>query len=854
MVLILASLCLLFHIQDASGHDVTPKDRHGTDSPQNEQLVCPAQRINYITDGLPQQCLRTPWSSALDDATSIVILPSVAVRDSQSAWEPSSTRSEVLEVTATVISQSYTSHIALGHDTIATQSVTSSSTPSHERQSRVVEQQPRDTAWSKTGEPEPDGDSPLDNANFLSFEEWKKQNLAKAGQSADNIGGSKSGTGSDGSRRRPGSINNALDSLGEDTELEIDFGGFVNPGSVTQTKPSSEAKEHDGSHTNKKDDQEQPKAHPRGKDAGKTCKERSNYASFDCAATILKTNKEIKGSTSILVENKDSYLLNECSAENKFFIVELCDDILIDTVVLANFEFFSSSFRTFRVSVSDRYPVKSDKWRGLGTYEARNSREVQAFLIENPQIWARYLRIELLTHYGNEYYCPISLLRVHGTTMMEEFNHDLKTSRGEDDSEGEIEVDEVAEKSQDIVTAVNFKEDMNASQDTPTTASPTSGPSDVLPTSLDPSGQNPTREPVGETVQDIIEAGMSPLPNELEVIFLSNSTLALICHYYDTPKESLTTTSATLKISHDTVKRDSWTTSAEQPIITTPSYIKQSSSVSTTASPSDPPSSGLSTFKSSGIIESLPSPHNVGQNAHSDTQRPSHPASSSRPATSATQPHASNPTTQESFFKSVHKRLQLLETNSTLSLQYIEEQSRILRDAFSKVEKRQLAKTSAFLETLNTTVLTEMREFRSQYDQLWQSTVLELSSQRTQSRQEILALSTRLSLLADEVVFQRRIAIMQFLLIIVCLGLVLFGRSPSSAATYLELPPMVQNAINRSSANLSRYTPSPNGSPSPTRPSSRYGFFGRTSPLHFRGPSDDSRLTPSEDSRSLTPD
>jgi hypothetical protein len=56
---------------------------------------------------------------------------------------------------------------------------------------------------------------------------------------------------------------------------------------------------------------------------------------------------------------------------------------------------------------------------------------VQAFLIENPLIWARYLRIEFLTHYGNEYYCPVSLLRVHGTTMMDEFRHQEEIARGE---------------------------------------------------------------------------------------------------------------------------------------------------------------------------------------------------------------------------------------------------------------------------------------------------------------------------------------------------------------------------------------------------------------------------------------
>jgi hypothetical protein len=38
----------------------------------------------------------------------------------------------------------------------------------------------------------------------------------------------------------------------------------------------------------------------------------------------------------------------------------------------------------------------------------------------------RYLRIEFLAHYGNEFYCPVTLLRVHGTTMMEEYKKSRK--------------------------------------------------------------------------------------------------------------------------------------------------------------------------------------------------------------------------------------------------------------------------------------------------------------------------------------------------------------------------------------------------------------------------------------------
>ena len=57
----------------------------------------------------------------------------------------------------------------------------------------------------------------MDNANFLSFEEWKLQNLAKIGQSPENLGREQQFATE---RQRPG-INNALDTLGEESEIAI---------------------------------------------------------------------------------------------------------------------------------------------------------------------------------------------------------------------------------------------------------------------------------------------------------------------------------------------------------------------------------------------------------------------------------------------------------------------------------------------------------------------------------------------------------------------------------------------------------------------------------------------------------
>lgn len=106
-------------------------------------------------------------------------------------------------------------------------------------------------------------------------------------------------------------------------------------------------------------------------------KDRSNYAAFECAAMVHRSSRQSKGASSILVEKKDRYMLTPCAAQPKFVDVELCDEIQIDTIVLANFEFFSSTFKHFKASCSVDYPGKPADWHDLGTYRANNARGVQ---------------------------------------------------------------------------------------------------------------------------------------------------------------------------------------------------------------------------------------------------------------------------------------------------------------------------------------------------------------------------------------------------------------------------------------------------------------------------------------------
>ncbi|KAK4501668.1 hypothetical protein PRZ48_007477 [Zasmidium cellare] len=792
--------------------------------------TCPSRTVNYITHTLPRQCLRTdrvPYNSTASSNTT-----GSAVTTGEAA-------SLSVETASTQTDSS-------GNESAVTAIPVDEATPASSESSISTASSGPDGKAEPVAEE--DADSPLDNANFLSFEDWKRQNLAKTGQSPEDIGRAQA---ANPDRPRP-VINNALDSLGEEAEIDLDFSGFGGavkaPGVDSQSVPSS-ASTHDHAPGN---------TLSRSKDAGKTCKERTNYASFDCSATILKSNKECKSASSVLVENKDSYMLNVCSASNKFFIVELCTDIQIDTIVLANYEFFSSSFRHFRVSVSDRYPVKMEKWRDLGTFEARNTREIQAFLVENPLIWAKYLRIEFLTQYGTEYYCPVSLLRVHGTTMIEDFRHQAGFAAGdEEDLTLEAEASATSPVAQEPVVVTE--------EDAKTTSQTKTSKESAISESF-------TKGPPVETAASTanVSEGENPLEHNSSAVTLDNTGSMKAVGVYEPMNLNLTCNSLTTPSSQAVAP----STSVEQVEITPPVTQNDSASTASTASTSADASesaasndtSSAATSSASQVTDTAASPQSSqtsasdnstsliattsstsfesstdvsnsspanatstpttssqsvssvnatsvspSSNATSQMAQVSGTANSTRNAPSSTSAQPAQPSTQESFFKSFHKRLLSLESNSTLSLQYIEEQSRILRDAFSKVEKRQVGSTTKFLSQLNETVMTELHGFRQAYDQLWQSTVIELEGQRETYQREMLALSARLTMVADELVWQKRMGIVQSTLLLLCLALVLFGRSSNG---YIEMP-LMQQMMNRSTAALRAGWESPPNSPSP---------------------------------------
>ncbi|KAK2425868.1 Galactose-binding protein [Trifolium repens] len=147
-----------------------------------------------------------------------------------------------------------------------------------------------------------------------------------------------------------------------------------------------------------------------------------NYASESKGAKVLAHNKEANGANNILGKDHDKYLRNPCSVAEKFVIIELSEETLVDSVKIANFEHYSSNFKEFELAGSLNFPTES--WSALGNFVAANVKHAQVFKLPKPN-WARYLKLSLLSHYGSEFYCTLSVVEIYGINVIERMLKDL---------------------------------------------------------------------------------------------------------------------------------------------------------------------------------------------------------------------------------------------------------------------------------------------------------------------------------------------------------------------------------------------------------------------------------------------
>jgi len=173
-----------------------------------------------------------------------------------------------------------------------------------------------------------------------------------------------------------------------------------------------------------------------------------NFASPDCSAKIVGANTESENSGSVISSSRDEYFKTKCS-DQAWFVVELCESIKALKVQLANLELYSSSPHQFRVSVGSVYPGREKDWAEFGTFSYSNERTVQSFKSETGVV-GKFAKVEILSHHGNEYFCPVSMFKVYGISEIDLITED--EPEDEEDPGDEAQDDEV--RSHPIVNAI----------------------------------------------------------------------------------------------------------------------------------------------------------------------------------------------------------------------------------------------------------------------------------------------------------------------------------------------------------------------------------------------------------------
>jgi len=388
--------------------------------------------------------------------------------------------------------------------------------------------------------------------------------------------------------------------------------------------------------------------------------DRFNYASMECSARIHKSHKSAKSASSILSSKKDKYMLSPCATktadgkeENHFVVVELCEDIRIDTVQLANFEFFSGVFKDFTVSVAKTYTPDAPEWTTVRTYRAKNIRGVQVcFLLpcdssiadhdeqsfhppSSLRDFYRYIRIDFHSHYGSEFYCPVSLLHVYGLTHLEEWKWDSRENRYE---QLQIPAQTLPQK-----TSV---EPVSATSGDPVVETPFT--TQTLHPSTEPSFEaghsrmKPDTQPSEDTVSPVPEPTSTPQESQPDI---GSSP--------PTDAEPVPVTATNPPQSSPSVVSDSASNFSQSTSVPTPQAAEVTSSVTGRSPPPPPPSQATPVI--SLAPQALIPPPQVASSGG------------------------------ESIYRTIMNRITMLELNATLRARYVEEHTVGVREVLKRL-------------------------------------------------------------------------------------------------------------------------------------------------------------------------
>ena len=186
-------------------------------------------------------------------------------------------------------------------------------------------------------------------------------------------------------------------------------------------------------HTIKDDDDDDDHLKGKGK--------KMNFASSGAGASVINHSPEsAKGYSNLLTDDKDKYALSQCS-EKKWVVILLSEECIVKSVVMANYERYSSTLKEFQLLASSTWPPEKNEWIDLGTYTAEPKLGEQSFSISENKYagTVRYLKVKFNSHYSNEALCTYSQIKVHGDTAITSLRRAIEETRSFTD-ELEIEL------------------------------------------------------------------------------------------------------------------------------------------------------------------------------------------------------------------------------------------------------------------------------------------------------------------------------------------------------------------------------------------------------------------------------
>ncbi|CCM03729.1 uncharacterized protein FIBRA_05875 [Fibroporia radiculosa] len=557
---------------------------------------------------------------------------------------------------------------------------------------------------------------------LLSFEDWKAKRLGEAGDPVPS-------SSSRGNSRRQGNAG-----INGDGVLPLASGEVVGTGGPDKTHSTvSNGSQQDIVGANQPDDWLSP--HFRI-----PITDRFNYASMDCSARVHTAHRSAKSPSLILSSKKDRYMLSPCAEQKQFVVVELCEDIMIDTVQLANFEFFSGVFKDFTVSVSKTYTPSEKGWTDAGTYRALNVRGVQSFhLPPTLRDFYRYIRVDFHTHYGNEYYCPVSLLRVYGLTHLEqwkwgEWEAESRARHSSEEANASSEAILVSSQAAHIPAGNSLFNVVDTERGTP----------QFITKAVIKDTQSSVCDP---SSHDLLSDSMHvpTITSQPPAQFSDNSA-----HHDGLTISSRSGETETMNIddhnlSHSEISYDghaSTDTPLDASAETLTTSLPASSSTSAIDS-QDPSLSDTTTFPTNSTS------HHLSRG----TTRASSVSSPSLPSQYPSHPAPPPVTGGESIYRTIMNRLTALEANTTLYARYVEEQTAGVRELLTR-----LGEDIGRLEGIG-----------KAQAQMYQRSIRDFDRQRRRLENEHRELLAKVGHLTDEVLLEKRLGIAQLCLLLAVL-------------------------------------------------------------------------------------